>query len=292
MRPVTLADRSTFDRYFTEFPPEPCECTFADIFVRAELRHFLWCECEGHLVVAFRGREGCLEFLPPAGPDPEHIMQEHFSGFERYHWARIPKPLTEKLPGVPWELDRNNSDYLYSLADLRALDGKKYDGKRNFIRRMEKENPEFRPITAAMATDCIRIQELWLETQLDNPTAKDESSSLMKAVQHWDHLALTGIGVFVGGEMVSFAIGEHLNPTTYVEHFEKALPGHTGLYPYTTHAFVQSVPAQYQLLNREQDLGIEGLRKSKESWNPVGMTEKYTWKVHGDVCHLPGEMTV
>lgn len=292
MHPITMAEKPLFDRYFSRYPQYVCEATFQDIFVRTELRHFLYFECDGHLLISFRSREGCLQLLPPVGPDPEKVMREGFEGFSKYHWVRIHEELAQKLRDKESELDLDNSDYLYSLEELRSLAGGKFDGKRNFVKRMEQRNPVLRRIDGSMAADLIAVQETWLESQSESQSARDESSALMKAATHYDALGLHGIAAEVDGEIVGFAIGEPLNAGTFIEHYEKALPGYTGLYPWLTHNFAKSVPPPYTILNREQDLGIEGLRKSKESWNPVGRTLKYTWKVHTDSCPVPGEMTV
>jgi hypothetical protein len=118
-----------------------------------------------------------------------------------------------------------------------------------------------------------------LEDQRNNESARDESSALIKALRHFDDLRLHGVAVLVGGAVAAFALGEPLNPTTSVEHFEKALPGYTGAYPFLLQAFAQSVPDGFAYLNREQDLGVEGLRRAKESWHPAFLVEKYTLRV-------------
>ena len=81
--------------------------------------------------------------------------------------------------------------------------------------------------------------------------------------------------------LVGFAIGEPLNATTFVEHFEKGLPEFTGIYPFILNEFAKSLPQQFTHLNREQDLGLEGLRKSKESWNPEYLERKYVLRMKG-----------
>jgi hypothetical protein len=282
MKPITLDDQPLFERYLSQYPPTVSELTFADIFCRTELRHFLYCEYEGHLLVSFRSSDSCFSLLAPVGPHPERIIRENFDGLCRYTWARIDEELAGKLQDLPLQFDRENSDYLYSLEELRTLAGKKYDGKRNFIKRMAKLNPQVRELSKESALDCIRVQEEWLEGQQDNPTARDESTAFMKAMQHFGELALRGIGVFVEEKLIGFAIGESLNPTTYVEHFEKGLSDYIGIYPFLLNAFAKAVPAPFTLLNREQDKGIEGLRKSKESWNPTGLVKKYTWAITCD----------
>jgi hypothetical protein len=166
------------------------------------------------------------------------------------------------------------------VEDLRELHGKAYHGKRNLAERFFQScRPEVRPLTGAAAVDCLHVQEHWLEGQRHDPSARDESSALVKALHHFDVLSLHGIGVYVAGALVAFAVGERLNPRTFVEHFEKALPGYTGAYQFLLRAFARSLPEDVPFLNREQDLGVEGLRRAKQSWHPALMVEKYTLKV-------------
>jgi hypothetical protein len=176
--------------------------------------------------------------------------------------------------------DRANSDYIYPIEDLRQLSGKAYHAKRNHAHRFaDLHNPEVHPLTAELAAGCLHVQEQWLEGQRNNESARDESTALVKALRHFNQLHLKGVAVLVAGSVVAFAIGEPLNPTTYVEHFEKALPGYTGVYQFLLRAFAQAIPDDFVWLNREQDLGVEGLRRAKESWHPAFLVEKYTLRV-------------
>ena len=282
LRPVTLQDKPLFDRYLSAYPQEISELTFASIFCWTEIDHTLFCEEEGNLIVAFRDQRCVLNFFPPIGPDAVRLMAWSVPGCRRYHIARLPEPVARSVRAHSKPtFDRANSDYLYDLAELRAVQGKKYDGKRNFIRRFEKLAPEVRALRTEDFPSCIAIQEQWIESQKNNPSAVDESTALIKALAHFDYLGLHGIGVFVEKRLVGFAIGKPLNPTTFVERFEKALPDYPGVYPFLLRSFAQSIPASFTFLNREQDLGIDGLRKAKESWNPAGLVKKYTVKVRG-----------
>src|SRR5262249_18602203 len=272
-----------FDRYLLSYPPEASELTFSNAFCWAEIRHHLFGECEGHLVISYRQNDCCLSFYPPVGPEPASLLRKRFEGLRDYCWTRLEKELATSLgPGVRPVLDRDNSDYVYRVEDLRALRGKEYHSKRNFARRFaDQYHPEVHPLTAALAPECLHIQEQWLEAQRNNESARDESTALIKALRHFDDLGMRGVGGFVGGSLAAFAIGEPLNPSTFVEHFEKALPGYTGAYQYLLQAFAQSIPESFTFLNREQDLGIEGLRRAKESWHPAFLVEKYTLRVRG-----------
>lgn len=282
-KPVHIDVKPLFDRYAAAFPPVTCELSFANVFCWAEAVHYLYAEHEGHLIFLYRDEHCRLNLLPPMGPKPEAVMSESFTGCKHYRWSRIPEHLahTAHLKTKP-VFERKNCDYVYDLGALRLLEGKKYDGKRNFIRRFTKLEPVVRTLTKKDAQDIFSIQEQWLESQKDNPSAIRESAALMKALEHYDALGLHGIGAFVGGKLAGFAIGEPLNATTFVEHFEKGLPEFTGVYPFVLREFAKSIPSSFALLNREQDLGIEGIRKAKESWNPAHLERKYVLNMTTD----------
>jgi len=281
LRPVTLGDKPRFDRCFSRYPPVVSELTFTNVFCWSEVRHHLFCEQERHLLITYRQCDCCLSLYPPVGPEPAALLRMRIEGLRDYCWTRLDKTLVASLgPGLRPALDRDNSDYVYRIHDLRALRGKEYHGKRNLARRFEDVyRPDVRALTGAMAAACIRVQEEWLEGQRNNESARDESTALIKALHNYVALSLQGIGVFSNGSLVAFAIGEPLNPTTFVEHFEKARPGYAGAYAYLLQAFARSIPDAFEFLNREQDLGIEGLRRAKESWHPAMLVDKFTLRV-------------
>jgi hypothetical protein len=283
LRPVTLGDKPLFDRFFSRYPPTVSELTFTNVLSWAEVRHHLFCEHQGHLLISYRGKDCCLSFYPPVGPQPAAILGERIQGLREYCWTRLDGALVASVgAGVRPVLDRDNSDYVYRLADLRELRGKEFHAKRNYLKRFAALHPEVRPLTSAMTPDCVHVQEQWLENEKGHESARIESSALIKALHHFDELGLRGVGVFVEGRLVAFAVGEPLNPSTFVEHFEKALAGYTGVYQYLLHQFALSIPPSFAFLNREQDLGVEGLRRAKESWHPAFLLEKYTLKVRGN----------
>ena len=280
LKPVSLKDKPFLDGYFSKYPPTISELTFTNIYSWCEIRHHLFCEHEGHLLICYRGKDCCMSLYPPVGPQPADLLQQPIEGLRHYCWTRLDGGLAAEVRRAGrLVLDRDNSDYLYRLTDLRELPGKKYHAKRNLIKRFADLQPTVSPLTRALAADCLHIQEQWLEEQRGNETARNESTTLIKALHAFDELGLHGIGVFVAGTLVAFAIGEPLNPSTFVEHFEKALSGYVGVYQYLLHEFALSIPPSFTLLNREQDLGIEGLRRAKESWHPAMLLKKYTLKV-------------
>jgi len=280
LKPISLDDKPLFDQYLSAYPPSASELTFTNIFCWAGIKQHRFFEHREHLIIT-SGNDELLHLYPPIGPQPEEMMTKGIPELPTCCFMRIDKELAAKIHSCSkLTCDRDNSDYIYRLENLRELKGKKYDGKRNHIKRFEALQPTVETLSAEHAEACMHIQQQWLDALQGNPTATDESAAIRIAFDNFEVLKLHGVAVFVKDTLVGFAIGEPLNSSTYVEHFEKALTKYTGVYPFLLSAFVQSIPKEYIYLNREQDLGIAGIRKSKESWHPEPfLVEKFTLKV-------------
>jgi hypothetical protein len=279
MQSVRLAHRGIFDRYFAQYPPQCSEMTFTNIFCWAEIKNHRFCEYRDHLIVSYqRESESEPRFFPPIGEHPEYLMLEPLPGLRAYNWVRIPKVLSEHLPQTPsLVFDRDNSDYYYRVEELRTLNGKKFHGKRNFIRSFAELNPTVRALEARDAGACIELQERWLIQQgRGEKSAEEETVAVKAALRHFGALQITGIVVELDGNLVGFAIGERLNSETFVEHHEKADRGFRGAYQYILHTLAKTIAEGSTFLNRGQDLGVPGLRKAKLSWQPAGLVRKYT----------------
>jgi hypothetical protein len=282
MQPVTLEDRTLFDRYLTQYPPECSEMTFTNIFCWGDIKNHRFCEYRDHLLVSYqRESESEPRMFPPIGEHPTDIMLEPLPGLRVYNWVRIPKGLTEELARkASLVFDRENSDYYYRVEDLRALKGKDFDGKRNFIKRFARLNPTVRVLEARDAGACIELQDRWMiHHGGGEKSAEEETIAVKIALEHFDALPITGVVVELGHRLVAFAIGERLNPETFVEHHEKAERDFTGAYQYLLHALADMIAGGSRFINRGQDLGVPGLRKAKLSWQPAGLVGKYVLPV-------------
>ncbi|WP_354099135.1 phosphatidylglycerol lysyltransferase domain-containing protein [Bradyrhizobium sp. S3.2.12] len=282
MQPISMSQRATFDRYFAEFPPKCCEMTFANIFCWADVKHHQVCVYRDHLLVSYRRESDSeLRFFPPIGGHPEEIMRDPLPGLRTYRWERIPCSLSHGLSqSAPVAFDRDNSDYYYNVDELIALKGKKFEGKRNLIRRFASLGPTVRTLQARDATNCIELQERWLsEQEAGRNSAAEETFAVKVALQHFDLLPIKGVVVEIGEKLVGFAIGERLNSSMFVEHHEKAEREFKGAYEYVLHALAREIVAEATFLNRGQDLGIPGLRQAKLSWRPAGVVKKFSLMV-------------
>jgi len=173
--------------------------------------------------------------------------------------------------------ERNDFDYLYNRDDLAFLAGKKYHSKRNFIARFEAENPDwsYEEITRESIPDCFDICQKWLPTQVGNPSAEVEYKALSLGFDHYEELGFKGGILRVKGVPVAFTFGEQIGETCFVTHAEKALREYTGVYAMINREFAKNTLDGYKLINREDDMGIEGLRTAKLSYHPVMLYEKY-----------------
>src|SRR5690242_18765480 len=97
LKPVTLEDKPLFDRYLSQYPPAISELTFTNAFCWAEIRHHLFCEYEGHLLISYRQNDCCLSFYPPVGPEPAVLLRTRIEGLRDYCWTRLDKALAASV---------------------------------------------------------------------------------------------------------------------------------------------------------------------------------------------------
>lgn len=174
---------------------------------------------------------------------------------------------------------RDDSDYIYNAEDLIELSGRKYHGKRNHIAKFGKEFPDwsYETINENNTDDCLEACLLWYEGKEElNEGLIHERQIIQTALNEREILGLSGGLIRFDGKVIAFTLGERLNDDTFVVHFEKALPGYEGAYPVINNQFAAHELRGYRYINREEDLGIEGLRKAKLSYHPAILLEKFT----------------
>lgn len=177
---------------------------------------------------------------------------------------------------ITCELDRDNCDYIYNSSDLIELKGKKYHGKRNHIKRFMDNDWEYQELSADLIDECIAFStEFYNKNEsYDDFSAVVEQYAIGLFLENLEELGLKGAVLRQNGEIVGFTIGEQLNSDTFVVHIEKAVSEIQGAYPMLCNQFAKHNAADLKYINREEDLGIEGLRKSKLSYNPAFLLNK------------------
>lgn len=167
---------------------------------------------------------------------------------------------------------RNQYDYIYRRADLAALQGGLLKAKRNHVNRFwaEHSNFEYRLLTPEMFDECRRLTALWQEEKNDaSETVVAERRAMETIFAHWEALGMMGGSIFAEGRMVAFTYGAAVTTDTLDVCVEKADRRVEGAFAIINQQFAEHLPEQYIYLNREEDMGIPGLRKAKLSYHPA-----------------------
>jgi len=190
----------------------------------------------------------------------------------------------EKLyPGkFRFHCDRGSYDYVYDINDLAELKGKKYHGKKNHLNRFTENNSGYKaePITKANIPLVREMAKNWFITKEAETPEGDyqmEKAAIERALKDYDSLHLEGLMISHNGEVLAFTIGSRLSHDTFDVHFEKARADINGAYTAINYEFARYIRDKYpdiKYLDREEDMGLEGLRKAKESYKPHHMIEK------------------
>jgi hypothetical protein len=180
--------------------------------------------------------------------------------------------------------DPDNADYILSIKDLIEMRGKNFRGKKNFINRFKRvyeKETRLEPIDLTkkeIQSQVLKLFEDWeRERGKTRKETQNELSAITKLLKHAHQLDLKTIGLFVSNRLVGFSINELVQDSHGVIHYEKADISYIGVFQYLKHQSALYLQTQgARLINYEQDLGIEGLRKAKLSYQPVSFLKKYT----------------
>jgi len=283
---LALKNKPLFDRLFTQFPPVISEFTFTNLFIWRRAYQTKISRFRNLLCLLAEQGENMFFFPPIGGEDVIECLQsllQYLGGKSTPpRIVRVPETVVTqtdwKASGMKAELDRSQCDYVYRVQDLIELKGRKYHRKRNHIKQFqEKYSFQYIPLTPEWIPQCLQLQEEWCDLRdcEANLGLLNESLAIKEAFTHFDELGMKGGAILINGKVEAFTLGDQLNPETIVIHVEKANPAFEGLYPTINQAFLEHQGSGYTYVNREQDLGEEGLRKAKESYFPHHMVNKY-----------------
>ena len=179
--------------------------------------------------------------------------------------------------------DRDGFDYVYSIEALATLRGKRYQSKRNFVNRFRQLRPNCQTVVLTEENlSLVRdMSEKWFAQRQEREAGGNfhmEQVAMDRVLRHWRELEMEGIALVDGGEPIAFTVGSRLSENTFDIHFEKAMDTTDGSYAAINQAFAAYLMEKFpevRWLNREDDMGIEGLRSAKLSYKPDRLVEKY-----------------
>jgi len=227
-----------------------------------------------------------LCFLSPLGSNdiPQTIavcMKHLYNNFGRGSIYCIDKKHIEVLKELGFNPlpDKDNFDYVYKVKDMAELSGQRFQAKRNFVNGFLKSNKyEYLKLTSEHVKECKGFQEAWCKVKRckEDMNLIAEDYAVSELLDNFARLNMFGGVIKINGVIQGFSIGEKLNSNTAVIHIEKANSSIRGLYQALNNIFCKNeLLGKFEFVNREQDMGDEGLRKAKLSYHPAFMVEKY-----------------
>lgn len=292
LRPLSLDDHLFVTGYLRRFPPVISELTFTNLYAWHRTRP-IWIDTFRESLIFFaETKTGMVVLGNPVGPvSLAEVFAEYGSRITGAD--RVPKAMIADLPLPPEATvveDRDNGDYVYLREELATLAGRNYTKKRNHINQCLAAYPcKYEIITPETVAECLAMQERWCTARdcQDEAGLCGEYLAIDETLRHYREFGLTGGAIRIEGTIEAFTIGEALNPTTAVCHFEKAMPRFQGLGQVINQWFAQNSLSVFTYVNREQDLGLPGLRRAKESYFPDHLVEKVRIILPGSGIDMP-----
>ena len=295
-----FTDKAAYEALLFSCPPRGCEYTFANLCLwgRQNIAFLHGC------VALFSHFYGRSVYPYPIGSGDKKAVLEAV-----LHDARtrgIPcritgmtdadrQELEDLFPGqFTFRTDRDSFDYVYAIDDLADLKGRKFQKKRNHVNKFRSLHPNFQvlPLTVCNMPQAQHMLNEWYRIRMkEDPEGNYllENIALSRACRDYAGLEMDGILLMDGGEVLAVTMGSRMNRDTFDIHFEKAREDVEGAYAAVNCEFARYLRLKYpdlKYLNREDDMGLEGLRKAKLSYNPDHLVSKHwaylTEDIHGD----------
>jgi len=290
--PVTINNKELLQIFFDKSEYRNCDFSFSNIFCWQNYYRttfaiednflFFHFETQGHPGYLFPIGEGDLK---NAVEKLETDAQERKISFQIFSVTSKMFDLIEKImPGeFIYQKNRNWFEYIYSSEDLISLVGKKYQQKRNHINKFKRTYDwEYLPITREIIPDCLQLYRLWCAEngECNESSLVEECVATNRAFDNFEKLGLMGGALRINGEILAYSYGQPLGNDTFGVHAEKSLYEIDGGFTMMNQQFAEHNCACYTYINREEDLGLESLRKAKLSYHPAILLEKGVVRRH------------
>lgn len=287
-REVSIEDKCMWNSYLSLSDISFCDFSFLNIcswkfYYQTELA-----EWKGYLLIRHYFDDNYHYFYPIGDGNIVEVLNDLKTfAFETHHSFLMDCLTIEQLEEIKtisihpfsFSLDRNFSDYLYRREDWIALKGKRLQSKRNHLKRfLQNYEYEYKPYTDAYLNDCISLTKQWMKEnpELNWNSMNNELQVIRFALNNLEQLGGCGGTLWVDGRLVAFSLGSPINKDTFVVHIEKANTSYEGIYVAMGNIFAQNLPGNYTFLNREDDMGLKGLRQSKLSYSPHKLLAKFS----------------
>lgn len=275
--PISLEMRGEFYPSLNLLTDGISEFSFSNLYLFRRTYGYRVSRIPGKTFVVEGSKNGKSFFYTPCSvPDKEHfeaLMASHDYLKNLSESQDTSRRVEIEQWGYEVTEDRDNFDYLYTRTDLAELSGKSYHKKRNLVNTfLNSYSYEQKPLSKENVGDALAVLEDW---RLQKGEDGDYAAA-REGLELYDLLGMRGCVYYVEGVPAAWCLGEPLaKARMFAIHFEKARDGYKGIYQFINQAFAQALPSYFKCINREQDLGDEGLRQAKMTYRPCGFVKKY-----------------
>jgi hypothetical protein len=261
-------------------PDGVSEYTFSNLYLFRARYNYRVSKVPEKTLILSGEREGKKFFMTPCDVPGRGILDELFATHD--YWKGIsdsvlcPSRIHLEQWGVEVTEDRDNFDYLYLRSELAELSGKKFHKKRNLVNAfINSYQYQERPLTKELIPQAMTVLERWCADK----GIQGDFIAAKEALDLFEVLGMQGAMYYVDGVPAGWCLGESLaKGRMFAVHFEKGVEAYKGIYQFINQAFAAALPKHFTHINREQDLGDEGLRQAKMTYRPSGFVRKYLGK--------------
>lgn len=283
---LTLESKTVLDSYLKN-KSNNSESSFANLYIWSDYYHSMYSIVDGFLVILNTSPDGRIHCYMPYGDGDVGKCLDEIKDYigKSGQPLRITNASMEqaeyikkRYPNSIIDENRNFEDYMYLSESLASLSGRELHAKRNHLNRFKAlYSYNYRELTENDFEECIRLSgEVVSKTRpVGSMGYEEEMRSIRKAFEHFSYLELCGGMIEIDGKIVAYTIGEALNPECALIHIEKADTAYNGIYAAINNEFVKNRWLDYKYINREEDMGLEGLRKAKLSYRPDHLIQKF-----------------
>ncbi len=271
--------------HLSKYALEASEYTFTNIFAFRKTYNFKVSLLNGSLII-LKDKDPVSVFCPVGGQDIEEVLETVFGYLEKFnkepYMERVPESFVKKyLDGndkYDVAEDRDSFDYVYEVQDLLELSGRRFHDKKNKVNKFRKEYKyEYVSLSPDLIDECIEFEDFWCEVKDCEKYygLNRERCAVLSMLKNYKDLHIIGGAIRIDAKIAALTLGEQYLPDTMVIHVEKANPDIPGLYQVINQEFLLNEAGDSVYVNREQDLGLDGLRKAKMSYHPVKFIKKF-----------------
>ncbi|TLD87550.1 phosphatidylglycerol lysyltransferase domain-containing protein [Helicobacter sp. MIT 05-5294] len=291
-KPIDIEDKESLTHFFASHKILVSDLTFTNLYLWHYARHISWAILNDCLVIKTQyPNENPFIFYPIHKQNDlnckkqtllqlQEICKAKGLTFSIHSLSRVDKEELESL--LPDTFDfiyrEDRSDYIYSTSELIELKGKKYHKKKTHLNRfVERYAFTYEALGSENLNELIATYQSWFGKISDTASdgLRNEYVGIIESLKQFSRLDFKGGILRVEGKIIAFSFGEPLNNDTAVIHIEKADIEYQGAYQAINREFLAHEWSAYPFVNREEDLGIEGLRKAKQSYQPLFLQEKF-----------------